>query len=102
VAFLLAIILISLGTALFFVGTVGLLRWPDFYTRLHAIGKCDTLGLTLLMAGLMVYEGFSLNAVKLLLIVVFVMIANPTATHALARAAIKAKLQPWQKEGSVQ
>jgi len=97
-----AIILISLGTFLFFVGTVGLLRLPDFYTRLHAIGKCDTLGLILIMAGLVVYEGVSLSAVKLVFIVVFVFIANPTATHALTKAALKAKVMPWKKEGNVQ
>jgi len=98
----LAIILVSLGTFLFFVGTVGLLRLPDFYTRLHAIGKCDTLGLVLILAGLAVYEGFSISSVKLLFIAGFVLIANPTATHALAKAALRAKLEPWKKEGSVQ
>jgi len=96
------VILISLGTFLFFVGTVGLLRLPDFYTRLHAIGKCDTMGLILIMTGLVVYEGFSLIAVKLAMIAVFILIANPAATHALAKAALKAKVTPWKKEGSVQ
>lgn len=92
------IILISLGAFLFFVGTIGILRLPDFYTRMHAVGKCDTLGLTLILAGLVLYEGLTLLSAKLLLITFFIFIANSTATHAITRAALKAGIVPWTKK----
>jgi multicomponent Na+:H+ antiporter subunit G len=77
------------------VGAVGVLRLPDFYTRLHAMGKCDTLGMLLSLAGLMAVEGGSTITLKLFLIWVFTGLANPTATHALSRAAYRAGLKPW-------
>lgn len=93
-----ATILLGLGLLFILLGVVGILRLPDFYTRLHAMGKCDTLGITLVLIALALYEGFSLSSVKLLLISVFIGLANPTTTHALGRAALKAGLAPWQRE----
>lgn len=80
------------------VGAVGVLRLPDFYTRLHAIGKTDTLGVAMMVVGLAVIEGLTRNSLKMLLIVLFVGIANPTTTHALGRAAWKTGLRPWRRE----
>ena len=79
-------------------GAVGILRLPDFYCRLHAMGKCDTLGVSLLLAALALAGGISLVSAKILLIVAFVALANPTATHALGRAARRAGLPYWTKE----
>ncbi len=76
------------GAALSFLAGVGVLRLPDFYTRLHGAGLTDTLGAGLLLAGLMVHGGFSLVTVKLLMIMVFLAFTSPTASHALARAAL--------------
>jgi len=87
------------GLGFVLAGVIGILRLPDFYTRLHAMGKCDTLGVALLMAALMVAQGVSLVSLKLLLIVVFVWLGNPTATHALGRAAIRSGLVPVTKAG---
>ncbi|MBE0467158.1 MAG: monovalent cation/H(+) antiporter subunit G [Candidatus Desulforudis sp.] len=86
-------------TGFFFllVGTVGVLRLPDFYTRMHAVGKCDTLGLLLCLVGLMVYEGVSLVSLKMLYIWVFILMASPTATHVFLRAALRAGLKPWTR-----
>ncbi|MCL0051093.1 monovalent cation/H(+) antiporter subunit G [Thermodesulfovibrionales bacterium] len=95
---IIAIIFISLGVFVLIVGTIGLLRLPDFYTRMHAIGKCDTLGLAMVLVGLALYEGLTLLSAKLLLIAVFLFIANATATHAITRAAIKASMVPWTKK----
>lgn len=95
---IIAIIFISLGVFLLIVGTIGLLRLPDFYTRMHAIGKCDTLGLAMVLVGLALYEGLTLLSAKLLLIAVFLFIANATATHAITRAAMKASMVPWTKK----
>lgn len=84
-------------SGLFFIvaGAIGILRLPDFYTRLHAMGKCDTLGVALMVLGLALLEGATLNGLKILLLIVFVGVANPTATHALGRAAHRAGLVPW-------
>lgn len=92
---LLAHMLLILGLLFILAGVVGVLRLPDFYTRLHAMGKCDTLGVTLVLLALAIYAGASLVTVKLLLISVFIALANPTATHALGRAAMKSGLVPW-------
>jgi multicomponent Na+:H+ antiporter subunit G len=80
----------------FFViaGAAGMLRLPDFYTRLHAVSVCDTFGAGLIMLGLMLQAGLTLVTVKLLLILYFVLFTGPTATHALAAAAVRAGLEP--------
>jgi multicomponent Na+:H+ antiporter subunit G len=76
------------------VGAVGLLRLPDFYTRMHAASLIDTLGAGLILLGLMLQAGASLVAVKLLMVGVLIFFASPTATHALARAAMVRGLRP--------
>ena len=92
---LLANVLLSLGLLFILAGVVGVLRLPDFYTRLHAMGKCDTLGVTLVLIALSIYAGASLVTVKVLLISLLIGLANPVATHALGRAAVKSGLAPW-------
>ena len=86
--------LVSAGVLFLFAGAVGLLRFPDFYTRMHAAGKCDTLGSLLILTGLACHEGFHLTSVKLLIVAVFVFLTSPTATHAMARAAKRNEI-PW-------
>lgn len=99
---LFADVLVMLGLLFILAGVLGILRLPDFYARLHAMGKCDTLGVTLVLLGLAMHAGISLHSVKILLISVFITLANPTATHALARAALKSGLAPWlQKENGL-
>jgi multicomponent Na+:H+ antiporter subunit G len=99
---ILVAVLVLSGLAFFAIGTLGLLRLPDFFSRIHAVGKCDTLAALLVLSGLIVrvlqIEGGTvgaLNAVKLGFILVFIFILNPTATHAFARAALRSGLQPW-------
>jgi multicomponent Na+:H+ antiporter subunit G len=100
----LVLILIVCGLVFFTGGTVGILRLPDFYSRLHPAGKLDTGGQLLLMTAMALYilQDFSLQnsltAVKMLLIVVFVYITSPTATHAIVDAGVRAGLKPWIKE----
>ena len=96
---ILTIFLISMGTFFFATATIGLFRFPDFYSRMHATGKGDTLGMLLSLVGLALYTGFSLTSVKILLIAVFVFITSPTATHALLRAAFDSDISPWTKDG---
>lgn len=76
------------GVAFAVIGSVGLLRMPDFYTRLHATGITDTLGAGLILLGLMLQAGWTLVGVKLLLILIFLWFTSPIATHALSRAAL--------------
>lgn len=87
--------LLGLGFFFIFTGTLGILRLPDFFTRLHAMGKSDTFGVALMVLGMAILEGATLNGAKVLFIILFVALANPTATHALGRAAHRAGLTPW-------
>lgn len=89
-------ILFMLGGFFFFAtATLGLLRFPDFYARLHATGKGDTLAVLLSLVGLAVYHGLSLTSAKIVFIAVFMSLAQPTATHAISRAAFRCGVQPW-------
>lgn len=84
------------------VGAVGMLRMPDFYTRMHAASVIETLGGGLILLGLMLQAGLTLVAVKLLIVALLIFFASPTATHALARAAMARGLQPRLEDGQGQ
>jgi len=99
-----AIGILLIGGLVFFTGgAIGILRFPDFYSRLHPAGKLDTAGqlLTLSAVALYVVGDLSLphllTAAKIGLIVVFVYITSPTATHAIVDAGVRAGLKPWEK-----
>jgi multicomponent Na+:H+ antiporter subunit G len=79
------------GLFFFIVGTLGILRFPDALTRAHGAAKCDTLGAALCLAGLMVYSGFNTASLKLLMVIIFIWVTNPTATHAIARGILKSQ-----------
>lgn len=78
-----------IGTLLFFTSAIGLIRLPDVYTRMHAATIGDTLGLGMIIAGAILEEGATLASIKMLIIIIFVFLTNPTAAHAMARAAYK-------------
>ena len=91
------VVLLLVGGAVFLgVSCLGLIRLPDFYSRAHAVGKAETLGSMLMLAGLALYNGVSLSSLKLLLILLIIAVTNPTATHAIARAAIRSGLKIWR------
>lgn len=102
------IIFVVSGLFFFFAASIGLLRFPDFYARMHATGKGDTLGGFLIILGLALYTLFNggfdlasiLTSIKIVFIAVFIFLANPTATHAIAKAGLDAGVVPWTKEGS--
>ena len=83
-----------LGAFLIFSGGLGVLRFPDFFTRMHAAGVTETMAATLIVVGLMLHSGWGLPLFKLLLILLFVMITGPTASHALAKSALHGGLRP--------
>ena len=80
---------IVLGAGFFVAGTVGLLRLPDLYTRLHALTKADNLGLGLIMLGLILYAPDLFYAGKLLLLWVLVMVSGATGSHLIAKRALR-------------
>lgn len=86
----------SMVIGLFFVlaGTLGVLRLPDFFTRLHAAGMTDTLGAELILLGLIIQEGFTQLSLKFVFVSIILLLTSPTATHAVANAAYQAGLKP--------
>ncbi|MBI2316580.1 MAG: monovalent cation/H(+) antiporter subunit G [Betaproteobacteria bacterium] len=87
------------GGAFCAIGALGLVRMPDFYTRMHAAGVTDTLGAGLMLFGMMLQAGLSLVTVKLIMIGLLIFFTSPSATHALARAARARGLQPLLATG---
>jgi multicomponent Na+:H+ antiporter subunit G len=89
---------LTAGALLCVCGALGLIRFPDVYTRMHAAGVIDTGGAALILIGLMLQAGWSLITVKLLIILFFLLFTSPTATHALAKSARTGKITPWASQ----
>lgn len=106
------ILLLAAGFFFFLVGVAGLIRLPDVYCRMHATTKCDTLGAGLILFALAVYSlmttGLSSSFMKLIIMIAFVWLTNPTAAHVIARAAYRNNAQACEgtyeldKTGEVQ
>lgn len=97
----LAIIMLIGGSFFFLVGTIGLIRLPDAFTRMHATTKCDTLGAGMILVSLMIHQGFHLNSVKLFIILLFILLTNPTAAHIIAKAAYNSQHMPTDVDLSI-
>ena len=93
----LTVMLLLIGAFFMLAGTIGFVRFPDFYSRMHATGKCDTLGEGLMLVALIIYGGATFVSVKILFLIAFILLANPTSTHAIAKAAYDVGLEPWRK-----
>ncbi len=94
-----AAVLLMGGGLIFLVGSmIGMLRLPDFYSRVHASGNSETLGTLLVLLGLAVYNGVSITSAKLLVIVMFIFVGNPIGSHILAKAAYKTGHPVWTKQ----
>ena len=101
-----SIVMIVSGLIFFLAAVVGIIRFPDFYTRMHAAGKGDTLSTILVIGGIALYyvnqHGWTLEAIlvglKMLAIVVFIFIASPTSTHVLMQAGYDAGVKPVSKK----
>lgn len=92
--------LMGLGSVMLVIGGIGLVRLGDVFSRMHAAGIIDTLGVGAVLAGLMIQAGLGIVTIKLVLIMVFILFTSPTATHALARAALHGGAPP-QLDGAV-
>jgi multicomponent Na+:H+ antiporter subunit G len=87
-------ILLSAGGAFVLIGGVGILRMPTIYTRMHAASVTDTMGTLLILLGIMLQAGLTLATVKLAAIVMFLLLTGPTASYALANAAMLSGVRP--------
>ena len=87
------------GSFFVIIGAVGTLRFPDFWSRLHAVSITDSAGVLLLFAGMCMQAGFTLITVKLIIIGIFLFITGPTSTHAIANAALVSGLRPKEAKG---
>lgn len=107
---ILAIILISAGIFFFLGAAIGVIRFPDFYTRMHAAGKGDTLSSLLVLLGFAVYQLKDFHSIshdwvillvilKLMAISTFILLTSPTSTHALMNAGWEDGIEPKLKEG---
>ena len=85
---------ILLGVLALLIGALGLLRLPDVYCRIHAVGMIDTAGASFIILGLAIHEGVSLVTVKLLFVGIFLFFTSPIATHAVAQVAHKSGVVP--------
>lgn len=90
-------VLVLLGMPFFLAGTLGLLRFPDVFCRLHALTKADNLGLGLVVAGLLLQADSWSRGVKLVLIWLLVLVASATVSHLVARSALRSGLLPWRR-----
>ncbi|MBR6755988.1 MAG: monovalent cation/H(+) antiporter subunit G [Peptococcaceae bacterium] len=94
-------VILLVGSLFFFLASaIGMIRLPDFYSRLHASGNSETMGLMLACLGLVFYEGPTLTAIKIVIIFLLVFLANPIGTHVLGKAALKSghPITPVDKE----
>lgn len=93
----LAMMLLVAGGFFFLAGTAGLLRFPDVFSRLHALTKADNVGLGLISAGLAVESGSLPVAAKLLLIWGLVLLASASVAHLIARSSLERGIRPWRR-----
>ena len=94
VALVLCWVFVGAGSILVLIGGIGLVRLPDFYTRIHAAGITDTMGSWLILVGLMFAAGWTLVTAKLIMLLLFLAITSPLSSHALAKAAFMRGLKP--------
>lgn len=90
-------VFLTVGLLFFLSGTVGLIRFPDIYSRLHALTKADNVGLGCIVFGLALQSGSLAVSLKLLLIWLLVMIASSASCHLIARSAMQKNIQPWRR-----
>ena len=93
------IILLYLGLFFLIVSAIGMVRLPDVYTRSHALGVMDTLGVGLVLSALAFHQGLTIDAVKTVLILALLYHLNPVISHVTVRAALRAGQKPWTREG---
>jgi len=89
-------VLFAIGSLIMILGAVGVIRFPDVYTRLHASTKCDTGGAISILLGVALFLGLNMTSLKILSILFLIFLLNPVASHALARASYKYGIKPCE------
>jgi multicomponent Na+:H+ antiporter subunit G len=97
---ILAELFIGIGCFFIITGVIGILRFPDVFSRIHPAGKAGTAGIFSIFIGLILHTGFSFISGRLFLIALFMLITNPVAAHAIARGAFESGIEPWVKKGN--
>lgn len=95
---ILVVALVVGGVFFTLVSTIGVLRLPDIYSRAHTASQTDTLGAGLALAAVALAMGWQSKTVIAVLLLFFIFITNPTAAHAIARAAYESGIEPWTEE----
>lgn len=90
-------LLIGIGVIFFMAGTIGLLRFPDIYSRLHALTKADNIGLGFVVIGLAILAGDFATTIKLFIIWILIVIASATSCYLIARSALRMNIQPKEQ-----
>ncbi len=94
---LMGMLLMVVGLFFLLAGAIGVIRFPDVFSRSHAVGLTDSVGALFALSGLAVYQGLSGNMVRVLVVMCLVYLLNPVMTHATLRAALRSGVKPWQK-----
>ncbi len=95
---ILAVMFIVAGLFFLIVAAIGVIRLPDVFTRSHAVSLTDSLGALLLLVGIAIYEGLSMNVLKIFAVLSLLYLQNPVIAHATLRAAVRAGLKPWKEK----
>ena len=95
---ILSIIFIVAGLFFLIVAAVGVIRFPDVYSRSHAVSLTDSLGAFLMLVGIAFHEGLGKSTLKILVVLALLYILNPVIAHATVRAALRSGVKPWKKE----
>lgn len=95
-------VLIAVGAIFGIIGGIGVLRLPNFFSRIHAAGMAETMCAPMILGAMMLQSGITIASVKLLAILVFLFLTSPTASHALAKAALHGGLDPTDPGESTQ
>jgi multicomponent Na+:H+ antiporter subunit G len=90
--------LMVIGLFFLMVGAVGVVRFPDVYSRSHAVGLTDSIGALFALTGLGLYQDLSGNLIRVLLVLVLMYVLNPVMTHATLRAALRSGVKPWTRD----
>ena len=89
---------ISIGLLFLLVAAIGMIRLPDVFTRSHAVAVTDSLGAAFLLTGLALQQGFTTNALRILVVLGLLYVLNPVISHATIRAARRSGVKPWTRE----
>lgn len=95
-------ILTVVGAVFVLIGAIGIVRFPDVFTRTHAASVVDTVGAGLVLLGLALHEGVGTASARMLMILAFILLTSPTACHALARSALVAGMRPLVQDGEAE